>query len=210
MNRFNFLFAILLALPRGECVSAEIVFDNTSSSRDGVFAGTALPEGNQVTLSGTNRIVTEIDLLVSRQGYPGTADFQLWLYANDAPQGKPGTTIWNSGLIDNVALAGPPQLISFSIPNIVVPDTFTWALQDSDSRGAVLMAVMRPLTTSATVGTFNNRWFGGPGQWAKVTNTTYQEVGRIVTVPEPSTIALLGIGTLSLLAWAWRRSRNAV
>jgi hypothetical protein len=32
--------------------------------------------------------------------------------------------------------------------------------------------------------------------------------GFIYTVPEPSTIALLGIGIIGLIGWAWRRSRS--
>src|SRR5208282_1395828 len=71
-----------------------IVFDNTQNSNGGL-GFTALPYGAEVTLAGTNRVVNEIDLGVSRQGSPGTADFEVSFYANNGVDGQPGTLLWD-------------------------------------------------------------------------------------------------------------------
>ena len=178
-----------------------IVFDNTSNIGISGAIYSALPMGNQILLSGTNRIISEIDLGVTRQGYPGTADFQLWFYANDGSTGKPGTMLWNSGLTDNLPLTGNPQVVAFPVPQIVVPDTFTWELQISDSKGATQAAVGQLGANSPTVGSFVNAWFGNPGSW---TNDHFQRAARVVAVPEPSTFVLFGMSAFCLLAWAWR------
>jgi hypothetical protein len=183
--------ATMLVLLTSGLVRAEIVFDNTSNLTTAA-AFSALPMGNQIRLSGTNRIVNEIDIGITRQGYPGTADFQLWFYANDGSGNQPGTLLWNSGLIDNLPLIGSSQIMAFAVPQILVPDTFTWELQISDSRGVNEMAVGQLCSSSSpTVGTYVDAWFGNPGSWG---NDHFQRAARVVAIPEPATLLLLGLG----------------
>jgi uncharacterized membrane protein len=50
------------------------------------------------------------------------------------------------------------------------------------------------------------------GKWISgvATNAAGQQQGWVASVPEPSTVALLGIAAVGLLAWAWRRRYRAV
>ncbi len=182
-----------------------IVFDNTQNSNGGL-GFTALPYGAEVTLAGTNRVVNEIDLGVSRQGSPGTADFEVSFYANNGVGGQPGTLLWDSGLYENLPLSGPPQTLSFSVPSVVVPNTFTWVAQISNSRGSQQLAVGMVEATGTTIGGFDTDWFGGPGEWTK---DQAQNEARIYAVPEPSTLAILTAGAIALIGYGIRRRRVA-
>ena len=157
-------------------------------------------------MAGGNRLVSEIDLGVTRQSFPGSADFQLWFYANNGPGGGPGTLLWNSGLLSDVVLSGPVQTLAFSVPLILVPDTFTWESQISNSQGSVTAVVEQTDASAPTQGTFVKGWFGSAGSW---TGEQTQLQARVVAVPEPSLFALLGVGAIGLLGYARRRRRHA-
>ncbi|MHC4745008.1 MAG: PEP-CTERM sorting domain-containing protein [Planctomycetota bacterium] len=196
--------SVILLVSFAASASGAVVYDN-SSEYLGVHAGTAQQLGDEITLAGTERTVTELHIGVNLQGYGGTADFQAWLYANDGPGGEPGTMLWASEVVEAIPLSGENEFIVFDVPNIPVPDTFTWTQQN---RNATPVAVGIPLYDPPSIGSSEvHSWFGKPGSWTKTSGVTYpgNYMCRVVAVPEPGSILLLSLGGIVL-----RRKRGQV
>lgn len=146
---------------------AQEIYDNTD-----IFLGprsfTALQIGDEVNAAGTEREIIEILIGVSMQGFAGTADLQARLYANDGAGGQPGTLLWESVLFDDVGLTGGDDLISFEVPEITVPDTFTWTIQISDTSP---VAAGLPHYDPPAIGSSpDNAWFGNGSSWTPLTS----------------------------------------
>jgi hypothetical protein len=92
--------------------------------------------GDRITLAGRERAATRMDVMM-RIGNSGVATFnaQLRLYNNDGPSGSPGSLIWDSGPVPKLIDSGADLAISFNIPTVLVPDSFTWTLQVTDRTG---------------------------------------------------------------------------
>jgi hypothetical protein len=200
---------ILILLTGAAPASAEMIYDNSTTSL-GSLTFTALQVGNEVQAAGTARQVIELDIGVNQQGTAGTADLQAFLYANDGAGGQPGTQLWASPLESNVALTGGNDLIAFSVPDVTVPDTFTWAIQISNPSP---IAAGVPAFDPPAVGSVVRGWAGGPGSWSNLDSLGDDAhfEARIsavsaVTVPEPASVILLCAGVAGLLASA--RHRN--
>ena len=87
-------------------------------------------------------------------------------------------------------------LIAFSVPSVIVPNTFTWAAAITNASTSVIGFV--PANT-ATTGTFVVAWDGSPGSWQALagTGTTFETEARVIAaqaVPEPSTFVLFAAG----------------
>lgn len=113
--------------------AAVIVYDN-STQYSGIDYESVNEAGDEVTLAGTARVVTEIQIeywadFVAQGDEVGRVRF----YANTGPP-------WN-GAPDAPTPAAPPiyeetfqlftgyQTTVISVPNVVVPDDFTWTVQ---------------------------------------------------------------------------------
>jgi hypothetical protein len=191
------LFAVLGL----ECFATpgSIIYDNTGHWLGG-YGFTALEQGDEVHAVGSDRLVSKLTIGVSRQNTPGTADLIARLYANDGPSGTPGTMLWQSPLMDNVPLSGGVQLIAFDVPQVLVPDIFTWTLQTSDSPIAVgLVNADPPLIGSSP----SYDWFGSQGSWTQVHYSDW--IARVEAVPEPSSVSWVVLG----IAMAGLRSSKA-
>jgi hypothetical protein len=64
-----------------------IIYDATAPT--GILSFTAEQNGDEVQAAGTDRTVTQMQIGMSMQGYSGTADIVLRLYANDGAAGAP-------------------------------------------------------------------------------------------------------------------------
>jgi hypothetical protein len=142
---------------------------------------------------------------VSRQNTQGTADFIARLYANNGPSGTPGTLLWQSPLMDNIPLSGGVQLIAFDVPQVLVPDIFTWTLQTSDSPIAVgLVNAGPPLLGSSP----SYDWFGSTGNWSQLQYSDW--MARVEAVPEPSSVSWVVLGiAIAVLRGLRACGRNA-
>lgn len=187
------LLVVLTLSDRGG--ASEIIYDNTGQL--GGYGWTALQQGDEIYAAGSQRFVTRLTIGVSRQNEPGTADFQARLYANDAINERPGTLLWQSPVLANVHLYGGVQLIPFDVPQVLVPDTFTWTLQilgGSPGAAVGLVNAGPPLVGISP----NFDWFGGPDSWTKLQYSDW--MARVEAVPEPTSVGfLLFLGGLDLL-----------
>ena len=128
------------------CSAGETIYDSTRGWSGG-YGLTALEEGDEVQAAGSERLVTRLTIGVYRQFQPGVASFQARLYANDGTSGQPKTMLWQSAVLAGVQLSGDVQFIPFDVPQVLVPDTFTWTLQvlqNSPGNGVALVDTSSP------------------------------------------------------------------
>lgn len=189
-------FELLLLLGLN-AARADIIYDNTANWLGG-YAFSALEQGEEVSAAGTSRWITDLTVGISHQNVSGgTAELVARLYANDGAQGAPGTLLWYSSAL-TVPLSGGAQLVSFSVPQVLVPDTFTWTLQVITN---TIPAVGPVDGGTPTIGSSPNFfWFGHPGSWGEAQYPAL--MARIEAVPEP------GLGVLLLGAVVFRRGRS--
>ncbi len=192
---------------------AEVVYENTDINTSGIYAPDGflpfnfyLPYeemGDQISLVGTAREVTEFDLICSSTEETTLTDLTLIFYAMDGDGGIPGTEIWSETLYD-VTVDGITTVV-FSVPNVVVPDTFVFATSaDSDTAG---MATYDPPQTGSSDDYFwdldPNPAYGWGALWFEG-DPVANFGARVIAVPEPTTALFLVVGGL-LTTWRKRR-----
>jgi hypothetical protein len=140
---------------RGFAVTAPApvtVYDNTTNdNRSTVATGPDrdCATGNQVTLSGSARVVTDF-LFGYVVDNDATVTVKFW--ANDGSKGAPGTCLFSSGPFE--VPAGNPMVKTLSSLSVEVPDTFTWTVH-SPTVGLIGYG-------PATVGSCGPAWYSGP------------------------------------------------
>jgi len=153
--------------------------------------------GDQVTLAGTERRVNQIEIpigVVLSSG--GTVDAQVRFYENDGvgDPPTPGTILWDSGVIYDLPFVGGENIFTFPVPNILVPDTFTWTIYLSLTSLHTIQ--MGPVWYDPpTIGSSDYfSWINwGESAW-RVYHWGDNLGAKITAVPEPSTFLLLGAG----------------
>ena len=148
--------------------SAETVYDNTTTNIN-VSQGLSTEFGDQITLAGTERLITELE--IGFNAVDGTADLRVRMYKNDALEGKPGTVLYDSfDLYDVPVVDGFNTLTVY--PDVTVPDTFTWTLQRVD--GIVLqMPRYGPPTIGSSSGDFF--WHNSQGIFWYAYSTSHED-----------------------------------
>jgi hypothetical protein len=188
LSGVSVLIAALVSNPG----SAATIYDNTGSTFTNGGAFSALQQGNEVVPAGTARVVTALVIGIDLQDHTGSANLEASLYANDGTGGQPGTLLWQSALMQNVPLSGSSDLITFAVPNVLVPDAFTWTMQTSN---ATPLAAGLPIYGAPSIGSSTAFWFGSPGSWTKSPSLEFALAQIIATtVPEPSSMILLCVG----------------
>jgi hypothetical protein len=224
MNMRRAFLAWLALLSPVQLSADTVIYDNTTYSTQ-ISVSTGMLVGDEVVAAGTARRVTRLELGVYSQRHIARGDFQAWLFANDGTGGAPGTMLWQSSILDNYALTGGFDLIPFTVPSVLVPNRFTWAIQTTDySPVAVATNVFGPPTIGE--GTPDYAWFGGPNSWthvgryngvpmdlmARITASEVvpdiPDVPDVPSVPEPGT-AILSSLAVALLACRSKRGRSS-
>ena len=219
--------ALLMGAVAASSASAAVVFDNTLNVQPGFKADTSKQYGDEISLSGTDRYVTEL-----RFQYQG--DFELTIptptatvriYANDGPSAlpgqstapRPGTLLWESGPLN---LAPGDNVVSVA-PNVLVPNVVTWSIEFSGLSGApgdrAALTISSPPTVGGQLpggvtGSFDDYWVkvdpSNSESWAikKIEGQPSNFYAHVTAIPEPSTVALAILGFGGLAYFQRRRS----
>jgi hypothetical protein len=189
---------LLLTIPGP--IRAEVIYDDTSTRTGSGLTFTAQQLGSEVTAAGGARLVTDLLVGVSQQGVAGTANLQARLYANDGAAGKPSTLLWSGPVKTNVPLTSGIDLVDFSVPAVLVPNTFTWTVQISNTSP---VAAGLPTFAPPTVGSADGDWFGDGSTWTQLPGDPFEARVLATSTPEPGSTCLLLTG-LTLLGGARR------
>ena len=222
------LTALVLTTSNIAVSAAAVVYDNTTTPVTGPWTadtekgfwpfsvfGAYEDMGDEITLAGTARTITEFELILlspwqevilsSTATEPSLA---LTFWKNDGLDvygfpGAPGTWLWEGSISSDITLpVNVPTTVTFSVPDVVVPDTFTWTTRaDSLSAG---MAIYDPPTFGSSG---DHYWDLYAGDWYPMSfggGPVANFGARVTAVPEPSALAVLILGGLS----AVRRRRR--
>ena len=222
MIKSRFLLPLALL---GATVAAQAQF--VYNSRDGqaaTVAGTWLAAaatdsnwwGDQVTLAGTDRSVTLLETVV--QVNPAAGDTTNFLLSFDLQFNTvSGTTVGAQTFTQSYTTAPIPGtaaaafLFGFAVPNVTVADTFVYSLRVHRLAGSNTGSVgMQAHNSVPTVGNSDPTFFWSQNPttsaWTQSAftggNANFRT--RITAVPEPASMAVLGLGALAVI----RRRRN--
>jgi hypothetical protein len=196
-----FVISILLlaATSATSLLNASDIYSDPNADGGWAVAG---GEGDEITAAGTDRLVTELDVGIDGQSNPGNGVFVAKLFANDGQSGQPGSLLWESGYT-NATFPGGATTLTFDVPQVLVPDTFTWMVYCVSSVGgppAVLTA------GAPTVGTHDVGWFYVPYDgWGEDESA---HVAEIDAIPEPSSLLLTALGVAALWVGGRRRRKG--
>ena len=211
MKKIAWLVALVLVLVVATPGGAGIIYDNTVNSTGFYirFPGNGFVEGgDEVTLDGTVRTVTQFATQIYTTT-EGTADITLRFYDGGGPglDTPPAILLGAPITLTGVTLPNEITLVTFPVPDYVVPDNLIWTLAFSNLTGG---ADPGPLINDPPIigssddyiwvdqgGGFFSGSFGG----SPVANLSAQ----ITVVPEASTYILFGLGALGLMVWRKRK-----
>lgn len=200
---------LLFALSGWRVGAADIVYDNSTTYLETDYESTN-EYGDEVILEGTSRVVTEIQLEYYADFVrSGDELLRLRFYANTGP-------IWN-GHADYRMPASPPlyedtfqvstgfQVLVVTVPNILVPDHFTWTAQflgisqaTTTDRAGLLM--FDPPSVGQS---FDDFWELLPEGWAPLARTDVKNNfgARILAIPGAPTLTISKSGNNVVISW---------
>jgi hypothetical protein len=185
------------------CTAAQaqtVVYDNGSDAsryKNFVYnAGDGVLFGDQITLAGSARTVTEFRFDYFAAGLSGSPLAEVYFWKNDGPivspgVAAPGSVLYQSGTF---SVSDSFNTVTISDLSVDVPDSFTWGVVFSGLGGGESgLLVYDPPVVGSSLSDF----------WQKVGDTWPLRVlsdgtpanfgARIVAVPEPSTFVLAGL-----------------
>jgi hypothetical protein len=157
-----------------------VLYDDTTTPIDSGFAWYGFAIGNEVVLAGAECVVTELLIGLSAHE-PRDVEVRAEIYANDGPDGEPGTQLWDSGwVIQRIQEAPPQQLISFPVPDVCVPGRITFAVEHLAGQGVWADSYRPP-----TIGNYVRTWFEAGDGWRLPgeEERTYPFMARVIAQP---------------------------
>ena len=197
-------------------VGAGDPFAYFSTRNGGSDTGSQLEVGNQVSLAPGERTISDITLAYySASAFQADDTITLRLYNNGASAPSAGNMLYESSAVNLLELNSLPGLnyIAFksSLGDLAGADftganTLTWTVTFGGSSNIKLACVGPDATIG---GNTRDMWQNLGGTWSRLENTDtshpYTFYAEIASVPEPSTMALLGLGGLAM---AWKRRKS--
>ncbi|MCC7193895.1 MAG: PEP-CTERM sorting domain-containing protein [Phycisphaeraceae bacterium] len=218
LTTFGLFLVTMFAAPAFSAIVYQTDDSAPTPTRYAVEGNSLESLGDQVTLGGTERYVTAIDVpLFAGAAY--SADLTLTLYLNDGatvsdgltPDGPRPSTVIGSSSVTNVGFsANQTQTVTFTFNYLLVPNSFTWALSQDNPGDAgatsleMIDSMLSPLVGSS--GTF--LWYEIAGAWTDDDSLSDHLRATIYasSVPEPATLTLLAV-TGGMLLTRRHRSR---
>ena len=216
---------VVMALTAGLAVHADTLFSNTNATSTFGFSsgGNGNQIGSQVGLAddGYGAILTGFSFeLYARNVDSSLASYTISLYANDGATvngyASPSTELWTSSYTFGTADLSTGMLVSYGssdLNSVQVPSTFTWVISFSDL-GSGDAGVNYTAENPAVGGLYSDVWVNDGAGWGldvaedgSNINFLSSFEGTVLTTPEPSSIALLSLGSASLLFWRRRSAR---
>lgn len=209
MTRFQTVFAkagvaFAAAISLSQAVSASVVYENSGSHSN--FSSTKAAEiGDQVTLAGTDRVVTQFKAEFFLDSFAGGESVTVRFY-DIGLDNKPGNLLLTS---QTTALSAAGfGTINVSGISVTVPDSFVWTvafdgLNVGESAGLVLNSTP---SIGSSDGTFF--WVKDGGLFKSLSTgggVSDNFAAQVTAVPEPGTWALLLTGVAGLTAFGYRR-----
>jgi hypothetical protein len=201
--------ALLVAGAAGRA-QAGLIVSNLSQTRTGLTDEAI--EAQSFTVGGVSQTLDSVTVRLGNDG-GGAETITVHLYSNNGS--VPGSSQLTIGSVNIPALT-----TSFADYTLSAPSAFTlqanttyWLEADTGDTDPVHWAVTSSTTTTGP-GTLGARvfspsppappWFSGSGRLQVEVDGT-----PVAAVPEPSGLALLGLGGAGLLGWRVRRRRAA-
>jgi hypothetical protein len=224
----RWLVALVLALCapaalQGQLTRLDTVYDNTRfpvliNGVDQAFIARTNEIGDEISLAGSARKVRDFAFEYFSDFKPdGDETMRVRFYANDGPGifPKPGTLLWDSGFLPVATNRYNRQPLS--IPDVLVPDTFTWSISfggvtqaPGDQMGILLYSppTIGALLNGGEVGSYDDYWRNTSGIWSffRIQSGAIPAnfAARVLAVPEPAPLLLgllAGVGWLSVRRW---------
>jgi hypothetical protein len=212
-----------LAVASAVSASADIVYDNSTTRVNvgGVDQGYSSGNefGDQIILGGSARDVTQFSfeyfLKVNSGVSTGLETARIRFYKNDGPQVNvtgfaPGTLLWDSG--DFSIPVSDALAYDLAVPNITVPNTFTWTVSFGNVLGTETAGLS--MYDPPTVGNgFDDYWENNGGTWELRKNSDPSIAtsfgGIVEAVPEPGTVTLGALAGAALVGYMMKRRKNS-
>lgn len=172
------------------------------------FYSTSLEYGDQVQLPGGAGWTLESVTIPYYSNYGSVGGLTVKIYANDGVSGAPSTVLYSSSPIDILNSGGTVTIPFADIPANVLPAGFTYTVSFTGVGGANSAGLYVPNLAPTVGSSFNDFWQNTGSGWELRTMQNGDLANfqvSITAVPEPSVIALAGLGLAGLLGWAARR-----
>lgn len=203
-------FLFVVSLSAASASSSSTVYDN-SDLINGYGGWNYYYNGNQITLGGTDRTITDFTFYYTIVSDISNASAHVYFLENDRESGAPGSVLYNSGEI-TIFKSEENDRYTISNMNILVPDTFTWiigfnlssyapaSIQANSISNDESPIITFPQTVSGvTVGQWNSTWYYDSylDKWLEdiapdgFSPTIYAATFQATTVPVPGSASLL-------------------
>jgi hypothetical protein len=197
---------------------ATVVYDNSTTDLNRSYAApNGVEFGDEVFLAGTDRTITDFRFETFLSATSGNETGQLTFRLNDGTaigvgRNAPSTILYQS---DVFSLGVGRQTVVASGISVKLPtgvSNFTWTLKlagiDSGEQAGLLL--YNPPTKGSS---YDDFWQDNAGTWGTLLidggATPANFAARITAIPEPSTLALGLVGSISLLGYLVRRKQVA-